>query len=240
MADPINLKPTAIDLHRKVDSAAADKKLHEVAEMYEEQFLREMVKAMRGTVQDGGLIKVSQGEQIYREQLDQNYVENWGKQGGLGFQKIIYDQLMDKFGAKMGLKTQEHMPRGPVKLDEKSNLNSPFQVKAQQAVNPKNINFEFLKSMKTAEAQEIKAPWSGEILGSHQINPNEYVVEMSHENGLKSQIVFRGSLAQKGLEPGDYSPRSVQAGETIGLLSPEAQRFFWSVGPSDRNQTTTE
>ncbi len=257
-ADPVNLKTAAIGLQRKLDPSAADKKLRDVAQLYEEQFLREMVKAMRGTVPDGGLVKVSQGETIYREQLDQNYVEQWGKQGGLGLQKLIYDQLIDKFGSKMGLKTPEQAPAGPIALDPKSNLNNPFSVRATPSANNKNVSFEFHKAQPSddllakselkapefkatdARALEIKAPWTGQILGSYQINPSEYVVEMSHNNGLKSQLVFRGSLANSSSETGVLGPRSVQAGENIGLLSPEAKSFFWTVGPSDRNQPVSE
>ena len=92
-------------LRKTLDPKQQDKKLREVAELYEGQFLREMVKAMRGTVQESGLVKVSQGEHIYREQLDQNYVDEWSKRGGLGFQEIIYKQLLEKYGEKMGIKT---------------------------------------------------------------------------------------------------------------------------------------
>jgi flagellar protein FlgJ len=232
--DPSNLKAAgAIGLRKTLDPAAQDKKLHEVAELYEQQFLREMVKAMRSTVPDGGLVKKSQGEEIYKEQLDHNYVEQWSKTGGLGLQNIIYQQLMDKFGAKMGLKAQEFQPKGPIAFDAKSNLQNPFAVKSSPSATAAGpTRFEFQKNLELSPGKDpvaLQAPWAGRLLGVKELNPNEYALEMSHENGLKSQFVFRGSLAQNALNGPAGQPQSFQAGETIGLLSPEAKSFYWNV-----------
>ena len=231
------LNPAPMKLHPTMDAKAQDAKLREVAELYEEQFLREMVKAMRGTVPEGGLVKTSQGEQIYREQLDQNYVEQWGKRGGLGLQEIIYKQLMEKFGQKMGLRAMQAQPKGPIALDEKSKLQNPFAVKRAETLSADQLRLEFQKAaLSSNQPQSLQAPWSGSVLGAKQINPNEYVLEMAHDNGLKSQFVFRGSLANSVLEPSSASPKSVQAGDTIGLLSPEAKSFFWTVSAKPGEQ----
>lgn len=71
--------------------------LREVAQMYEKQFLRELVKSMRSAVSESDLIEKSPGRDIYREQLDAEYVESWGNQGGIGLQELIYNQLKEKF-----------------------------------------------------------------------------------------------------------------------------------------------
>ena len=84
-----NLRPV-----RDLDTQ--ERRLREVAEMYEKQFLGEMIKAMRGTVKDSGLIPVSQGERIFRDELDGQYSEQWAKNGGIGLADLIYQQMRDK------------------------------------------------------------------------------------------------------------------------------------------------
>ncbi len=239
MSDPIAIKQSPFEWRKKTDLAETDKKLHEVAELYEEQFLREIIKAMRGTVPESKLIKASQGEQIYREQLDQAYVEQWGKQGGLGLQKIIYNQLVDRFGGQLGLKKPIEKPSGPIPFDEhKPGMNffapSILSTKAGQ----QTFEFQRVKGKipprtlppVTSSTEErpwevIKNPWAGKILGTRQINQNEYVFDVIHDNGLKSRFVFRGSLPKGLLSSHGW----LQGGAPLGLLNPEAQSFFWTV-----------
>jgi peptidoglycan hydrolase FlgJ len=218
-SDVGGIKPGAA----RLTPADHDRKLHDVAQMYEQQFLQEMVKAMRGTVQDSGLVKVNQGEKIYREQLDHNYAEQWSKKGGIGLADMIYKQLIDKLGPKLGITHPIEKPQGPLKLDETSNFTG--MVKSARQGGKLQLQYQLEQGAAPHSATEIKAPWAGTILGSKQINADEYLLEMLHDNGFKSQFVFRGKASP--LQPQSL----VQGGETIGLLSPEAKSFFWNVEP---------
>ena len=80
------------------DAEKVEKQFKEVAQLYEKHFMREMMKAMRSTVPDSNFIKQNQGEKIFREQLDQEYVEKWGDHGGIGLSDMIYNQLIEKYG----------------------------------------------------------------------------------------------------------------------------------------------
>jgi peptidoglycan hydrolase FlgJ len=222
----------------RLTPADHDRKLHEVAQMYEQQFLQEMVKSMRGTVQESGLIKVNQGEKIYREQLDQNYAEQWSKKGGIGLADMIYKQLVDKLGVKLGLKQPLERPHGPLKLDETSQFNG--MVKTSSRGEKLQLQYQLEAGAAPQAVAQVKAPWAGQILGTKALNADEYLLEMLHDNGLKSQFVFRG----KALPLQAQSP--VQGGETIGLLSPDAKNFFWNLEPQvndglkNRNATSLE
>ena len=70
--------------------------VHKAAQLYEDQFLREMVKAMRRGIPESGFIKKNMGERIYREQLDHRYVEAWVQHGGVGLTDLIYKNLMNQ------------------------------------------------------------------------------------------------------------------------------------------------
>jgi flagellar protein FlgJ len=243
--DVSGLKPAPLPMHKKVDAAAADQKLHEVAQLYEEQFLREMVKAMRGTVPEGGLIKVSQGEQLYREQLDQNYTEKWSKQGGLGLQEMIYQQLVEKFGAKMGLGQAAVKPQGPLPLEAQAHFRSLVRASSAGAGLGLQLERQPVPQLENSPVSRPPTPlqnaWDGKLLGVHEINPNEYVIQIGHDNGLSSKTVFRGTLAPELRQPSGDS--TIKAGAPLGLLSPEAQSFFWQVqtdGLKTRNPTISE
>lgn len=81
-----------------VDSADKDPRLQEAAKMYEKQFLREMVKAMRATVPESDLVPANAGERVFRQQLDDQYAEKWGDQGGIGLADLIYDNISERYG----------------------------------------------------------------------------------------------------------------------------------------------
>ncbi len=107
----------AIPLQQKIDPEKMDNKFKEIGKLYEKQFMREMVKAMRATTGKDSLIPVSQGQKIFQEQLDHEYVEKWGDQGGLGLSETIYKNLLDKYGEALGI-TQKQPNNGPMPLDK--------------------------------------------------------------------------------------------------------------------------
>lgn len=72
-------------------------KLQDASRMFERQFLQEMVKAMRGTVQKSGLVPETMGERIFSEQLDHEYIRAWVDSGGVGFADHIYKNIKDRY-----------------------------------------------------------------------------------------------------------------------------------------------
>ncbi|MBO9665314.1 MAG: rod-binding protein [Bdellovibrio sp.] len=220
---------------------SADEKLKDVSEMYEKHFLREMMKAMRSTVHEGGMIQQNQAEKIFREQLDDHYVDKWSEKGGIGLSKVIYDQLIDKFGAQLGIKKAVDKPRGPLPLDERSNYSAhQFRHPSHQ----EGLSYRIDKTKPpvagaqavNADSGEVKAPWGGVLRNVRNLVDNQTMMEIEHDNGLKSQVVFKGTLSK--VSTGD----AVQAGETLGVLSPEAKSLYWTVEPDKETgpQTVSE
>jgi flagellar protein FlgJ len=210
-----------------------DQKLQEAAKSLEGHFLREMVKQMRSTVPEGGgFIPTGQGEKIFREQLDQEYVEKWGDKGGIGLADMIHKQLLEKYGAMLGITRATEKPRGPIRIDEKSLQQNPLKVQTPSAAGKiGRTSMQFDLQNAALDGKEVTAPWSGHLLGTKQLSPDEYLLEMSHDNGLKSQMVFRGMLEKSLQSP--QAGAEVQAGQRLGLLSPEAKSFFWTVDVDD-------
>lgn len=203
----------ATPLNRLPSPEEQDQKLKEVSQLYEKQFLREMVKAMRSTVSESSLIQVSQGEKIFREQLDQQYVEQWGDKGGIGLGDMIYKQLIEKFGEALGI-TQVDRPHGPITFNEKSNL-KPAQVQSPKF----KLNYELQPAMSD---REVTSPWAGVLTRAEAVEGNQ-LLEVKHDNGLSSRLNFKGRL--EGLSLGD----KIEAGQKLGSLNVEAQSVFWGV-----------
>ncbi|WP_413586283.1 rod-binding protein [Bdellovibrio sp. HCB274] len=220
----------------------ADEKLRDVSKMYEKHFLGQMMKAMRSTVTESGFIQVNQAEKIFREQLDGEYVDKWSEKGGIGLSNLIYDQLVDRYGAQLGIKKTELKPMGPLALNEKSNFTAhQFRHPGRSA---DSMSYRISRTAPPvagaqavqADENQVKAPWGGTLRAVRKLVDNQTMVEIEHDNGLKSQVVFKGQLSQS--ETG----KKVQAGETLGILSSEAKSLYWTVEPdhSTGPQTVSE
>ncbi len=209
-----------------------EKKLRDVAKLYEKHFLGEMVKAMRGTVSESELIKSSQGEKIFKEQLDDQYVEKWGDKGGIGLGDMIYNQLVEKYGQQMGIRPPQFKTHGPLPLNKNSMMDAktvqqtPQKVSIQYFKNPQNINND-LNRMALGEdnalSNVVRNPWDGVLLQNRNLNQDESLVELGHSNGLSSQMVLKGIA--KNFLPG----QQIAAGETLGWLNPDQPSLIWNI-----------
>lgn len=200
--------------------AKPEEKLRQVSDMYEKHFLREMMKAMRSTVHESGFIQQNQAEKIFREQLDDQYVDKWGEKGGIGLSDMIFTQLVEKFGVQMGIKSAVTKPQGPLPLTEKDNFAAqPFQHPGKKDA----VSYRLDK--KLTEASEVKVPWDGVLLGKKNLADDQTLVDIGHDNGLRSQLVFKGGLSNVS------TGQKLQAGDTLGFLSSEAKSLYWTVEP---------
>lgn len=197
------------------------KQFREVADLYEKQFLREMTKSMRSTVQESGLVKVNQAEKIFREQLDGEYVEKWGAKGGIGISDLIYNNMLDRFGERMGLKEKVQKPSGPLELKEKDT----YQIKTTKLPNSQEGMQFFFKDLKSADAKalNVQQPWTGYLAKKMELAPDEYFLEMNHDNGLTSQMHFKGKILPL------VENQVIPEGQPLGYLSLDANQFSFSV-----------
>ena len=77
-----------------VNPATGRSQLKEAAIEMETWFINEMFKAMRRTVPEGeGMFETSNGEQIWRDMLDEQTSKSLAQSGGLGLAQQLYEQL---------------------------------------------------------------------------------------------------------------------------------------------------
>lgn len=114
--------------------------MRKAAQAYEKYFLDEMVKAMRSTVPEGqGLIKPSFAENLYKENLDQEYVKKWVESGGVGLSDLIYEQLKDQIGRTQGGAVRPG-PSGPLPIDGEESRAKGIAAYEQQASQVKPLD----------------------------------------------------------------------------------------------------
>lgn len=216
----------------------SEEKLREVADLYENHFIREMVKQMRSTVHEGGLVKQNNAEKIFREQLDDEYADKWGKAGGIGLSNLIYDQLIDKFGPKMGLKHEIEKPRGPLNIDQKSNYSGiPVGQTREELLNSIGLNSSKINSDSLSfkfqsppdDNLKLENPWAGTLLDKKYLEMDQMQYRIKHDNGLESLILTRGTGLgpEHKVSPGD----SLQPGQQLGWVGKDSP-LFWTVKPS--------
>lgn len=213
-------------LDRKdAERPAKNAKVDEVAKLYEKQFLREMVKAMRGTVSFGA-DKPSMAENIYREQLDQQYVEAWGDQGGVGLGDLIYEQIMDRFfSTAAGRELKSQNQSGSIPLTDRD-VARVVRVSSSAPTNQVPLRVETGPS-RDGKSARILAPWDGEIIAKARIDGGKTALTMSHGPNLRSTFVFQG-VAGSEVQPG----ARFRQGHQLAVLSPEIHSFLWNLNQS--------
>ncbi len=179
-------------------------KLLQAAQMYENQFLREMVRSMRKTVNESELLPTSMGEKIFREQLDDQYVDQWVSKGGVGLSDLIYNQIVDRYGQALGIKNNQQLTpqKGPLPLDTKQNI----KINKKSGDNSDTFSF-YINNQLDKKSLEILSPWSGRVQSSFESPDGMKVVRVDHDNGVESTLAFHGATEEIApetrLSPGD-------------------------------------
>lgn len=196
--------------------------VEKAAKMYEKQFLHEMVKAMRSTVDFAQ--KPSMAENIYRDQLDDQYVDSWGEQGGIGLSDLIYNQVMERFfGSSEGAKIKNE--GGMIPLTDRD-ISRVRRVKSNSVPGQIPLRVEIQPSNEGKPGQ-IMAPWDGEVVSNSRLEGGKTALTLAHGSLLRSTLVFQGAAAAEAV-PG----AKLEKGKAIGILSPEVNSFLWNLAQS--------
>ncbi len=216
---------SSLPLAKKVSPQDQDQQLRDAAKMYEKHFLREMVKAMRSTVPQDGIVKPGMAEKIYKEQLDAETVEAWGDRGGIGFGEIIYQQIKERYfpetpNGPIGA------PKGPLPLESENQLKmDPGRTMMQlQPSKGAQIQFDLKSKEFSGKPMDVLSPWSGTVLSQFKDKESGLnVVKIKHELGLESVLAFSGGAKSFSENP------KVEAGEKLGSLDWDKAHLSWQI-----------
>ncbi|ADD69235.1 Flagellar protein FlgJ-like protein [Denitrovibrio acetiphilus DSM 12809] len=107
-----------------------DKKLKKSCEEFEALFMAKVFSSMRETIQDGGLVKKSTGEEIFTEMLDAEVAKESSEGEGLGLSKMLYESMSKNLHANNG----NNFPTG-----KNSAVNSQQFLELQRELNGTNV-----------------------------------------------------------------------------------------------------
>jgi flagellar protein FlgJ len=197
-----------------------DARLDAAAKMYEKEFLREMVKAMRGTISYGAM-KPGMAENIYRGELDSHYVDTWGENGGVGLADLIYNQIMERYFSTTAGKSIKQ--QGSIALTDRD----VSRVARMKSDIPGQVGLKVDVNRASGEASSpvhLNAPWASEVLSNVRVEGGKTALTLGHGPGLRSTLIFDG-VAAAGLERG----AKIEKGRTVGILGPDVDSFFWNL-----------
>jgi peptidoglycan hydrolase FlgJ len=70
-----------------------EKKLNKVCADFESIFIYNMLRKMRSTIPRSGLVNEIKGKDTYEMMMDQKVSEDLSNKGGLGLQKMLFNQI---------------------------------------------------------------------------------------------------------------------------------------------------
>lgn len=195
----------------QVDEKGRNLQVMKAAQMYENQFLREMVKAMRQTVPENEVLPPSMAEKIFQSQLDDQYVDNWVERGGVGFADQIYQQIIERY-----MTPPSGRPQGPLAPEDSETRSQPIKIQE------KDMTIKIKTSSSAPASLEVKSPWDGQVLMSRTLEPGLQSVLLDHGKGLYSSLVYKGWI-------GTTEGTQVQAGQKLGGLSIDNREVLWRI-----------
>jgi flagellar protein FlgJ len=71
----------------------SDADLQEASEQFESLLLNFMIREMRATVPESGLLPRSMAEEIFTDMLDEKIAGDMAESGGIGISRMIFNQL---------------------------------------------------------------------------------------------------------------------------------------------------
>jgi flagellar protein FlgJ len=90
---PDGAKTAALSKKMK-ERAAKEEKLKKACADFESIFIYNMLQKMRSTVPKSGLLEGMQGKDTYNSMVDQKVAEDLAGSGGMGLQKMLFDQII--------------------------------------------------------------------------------------------------------------------------------------------------
>lgn len=88
------------NLKSRINNAKEDKSLLKASQEFEALFIQMMLKEMRSTIPEGGLVEKSKGREIFQDMYDQEISKSISQGGnqGIGLAKLIYEQMKSNKG----------------------------------------------------------------------------------------------------------------------------------------------
>jgi len=202
------------------NSQTSEERLREVAALYEREFSRQLVKSMRATIPKSGLVTENQAEKIFSEELYNHYGDLMADRGPQSLRDHIYKNLVERFGAQMGIRDKSLKSHGIVPFPVQAN--SSTIIEHSNDANSLQYRFQWDEVRQLNDASVV-SPLGGTVLNVSEIGEhNALSLTLDHGNGLTSQLKFLGSAK---VRVGDQ----LNAGQQVATLGKMGRELVWNL-----------
>ncbi|MCL2690418.1 MAG: transglycosylase SLT domain-containing protein [Chitinispirillia bacterium] len=161
----------------------ASKRAFAVAQDFEALFTSMMLKAMRRTVPEGGLIPASMGQQIFTEMLDGEYSKMMAGKGSLGLAEMIFKEIERSEGRA---------------LPSTDGLNTPMWALERQAARTGTASRGISERDSTNLIDRVKSRWE------------TLIEEASARHGVDKDLVTAVIARESAGNPNAVSPKGAK------------------------------
>ncbi len=216
----------------EVQRTAGEKQKSELknaAQEFEAVFINYLLKAMRETIEESGLLEEGFGKSIYTEMFDQELSLSMARRNSLGISNLLY-QNITKSEAEKNLKDAGPAPSLPGKKApdkgverEISDVQLPVQAPVSSRfgvrVDPFSHKTRMHKGIDLAapEGTKVEVPWAGKVVSAGFEKGYGNNVLIQHSEGFQTRYGHLGSM-------------NVKAGDVVS-----AQQVLGTVGDTGRS-----
>jgi murein DD-endopeptidase MepM/ murein hydrolase activator NlpD len=201
-------------VHAARNSAGEKQKseLKKVAQEFEAVFIAHLLKVMRETIEESGLMEEGFGKSIYTEMFDQELSLSMARHSALGISDLLY-QSLTKTETEKELKDYSPAPASPqgagdgagnqnedqeisdLQLPVLAPVSSPFGLR----VDPYSHRMRSHKGVDLAapKGMAIAAPLSGTVVSTGYENGYGNTILIQHSDGLQTRYAHLGSIDVK-------------------------------------------
>jgi murein DD-endopeptidase MepM/ murein hydrolase activator NlpD len=254
LISPLNQVPTSIltssgsqlenKIHAAQSASGAKRKdeLKKVAQEFEAVFIAHLLKVMRETIEESGLLEGGFGKSTYTEMFDQEVSLSLAKRGALGISDLLYNNLSAKMEEEETQKTDPSSAPDPADISstpssppsqiqdasnsqeyEITDLQLPVHASISSAFgmrkDPYSHQARFHKGLDLAapEGMKVAPALSGTVVSAGYENGYGNTVVIQHSQGLQTRYGHLGSI-------------NVKAGESV-----TSQDILGTVGSTGRS-----
>ena len=173
---PVELLPGAgnrlqgkIQAARELSGAQREGELRKVSQEFEAIFIAYMLKVMRETIEESGLMKEGFGKTIYTEMFDQEVAQSLAKRGTLGISDLLYRNLVENV----------------VREDSEENKSASPENKTAPISQRQNIdNKDEISDVKVHEINEIRLPVPASVSSPFGLRQDPFTHRLKFHKGL--------------------------------------------------------
>jgi murein DD-endopeptidase MepM/ murein hydrolase activator NlpD len=196
--------------------------LKKAAQDFEAVFIAHMLKVMRETIEESGLLEGGFGKSIYTEMFDQEVSQNLAKRGTLGISNIIYQKLaanIDEEGSRNTAQPSGTVPAGksavpslPSSQNREASSNQEYEITELQLPvqapissafgirkDPFSHQAQFHKGLDLAapEGMNVVPALSGTVVSAGYASGYGNTVVIQHAGGLQTRYGHLGTINVK-------------------------------------------